>query len=364
MLQPLTAEPSIIQALLDALRALPGTHAEVATQESRASANDQIPDAEIILQIGEQRVRLQVDVKRVVYPRDVREVLWRVSVARLNATPQGDPTRIHLIAADAISPGARELLQAERVGYYDRGGSVYVPVPGAYIFVDKPPPKSLAKSIGSLFSGRRSQVLHALLLHPKENLSGHELAARAQVSPATVSQVLSELDRLDELLPARPSGKKGRPLREPGALLDQWAKYMALAKPPRFHRYFLPALRTEELNEAIASAFAEHRVEYAVSFEAAAQTYAPFLASVSQVKCRALKGKPLESALTALNARPVEEGASLSVIESDSRGELLFRESVANLWLASPIQVYLDLLRSEGRAKELAQHLRHERIRF
>jgi len=37
---------------------------------------------------------------------------------------------------------------------------------------------------------------------------------------------------------------------------------------------------------------------------------------------------------------------------------------VDGLWLASPIHTYLDLVRAEGRAKELAEHLRRERIGF
>lgn len=57
-------------------------------------------------------------------------------------------------------------------------------------------------------------------------------------------------------------------------------------------------------------------------------------------------------------------GANLAIIEAKSPGELLFREQVGDIWLASPIQVYLDLLRSEGRAKEMAEHLRQERIGF
>jgi hypothetical protein len=32
--------------------------------------------------------------------------------------------------------------------------------------------------------------------------------------------------------------------------------------------------------------------------------------------------------------------------------------------LANPIIVYLDLLQSDGRAKEMAEHLRGERIHF
>ena len=60
----------------------------------------------------------------------------------------------------------------------------------------------------------------------------------------------------------------------------------------------------------------------------------------------------------------MEEGANFSLIETTSPGDLLFREQIGGAWLASPIQVYLDLLRSEGRAKELAQNLRKERILF
>ncbi|MEX3960053.1 hypothetical protein [Trinickia sp. EG282A] len=42
----------------------------------------------------------------------------------------------------------------------------------------------------------------------------------------------------------------------------------------------------------------------------------------------------------------------------------MFRQQDDGVWLASPVQVYLDLLRAEGRAKEMAEHLRKERIGF
>ena len=62
--------------------------------------------------------------------------------------------------------------------------------------------------------------------------------------------------------------------------------------------------------------------------------------------------------------RFASEGANLAIIEVESPGELLFREKVGGLWLASPIQIYLDLLRGEGRSKEMAEHFRKERIGF
>lgn len=105
-------------------------------------------------------------------------------------------------------------------------------------------------------------------------------------------------------------------------------------------------------------------VDYAVTHEAAAQRYAPFLQNVSQVRVRLPAGPATEAALGELGARPVSEDANLVVISTKSPGDLLFRQRVDGVWLASSIQTYLDLVRAEARAKELAEHLRKERIGF
>ena len=85
---------------------------------------------------------------------------------------------------------------------------------------------------------------------------------------------------------------------------------------------------------------------------------------MSQVRLRLLPGQATDAAMSDLGARLVTEGANLAVIETKSAGELLFRERLEGLWLASPIQIYLDLLRGEGRSKEMAEHFRKERIGF
>jgi len=64
---------------------------------------------------------------------------------------------------------------------------------------------------------------------------------------------------------------------------------------------------------------------------------------------------------------PLENGSRTlggAQLQCRSPGELLFRERISDAWLASPVQVYLDLLRGEGRAKEMAEHLRKERLGF
>lgn len=360
-----TNERQLIEQFLETLRGLPEVHANLDSYEPVASAGDRGHDAQIDLRIAGKAFTLLIEAKKAVYPRDVREVLWQFrDFGRNRPVGQGGHEALSLLIAESISPGAKDLLRTERVGYYDSGGSLFLPAHGAYLYIDRPPPKTLAKSVRSLFSGRRAQVLHTLLVRYQDWFGVKELAEQAQVSPATASQMLTELERFDWLASRGQGPSKERHLREPGALLDAWVKQLASIRPPALLRYYVPAIKADQLLERAGQVFVTHQVGYAVSHEAAAQRYAPFLSNVSQVRCRLLVGPAADAAISELGARVVNEGANLAIIEAKSPGELLFRERVGDIWLASPIQVYLDLLGGEGRAKEMAEHLRKERIGF
>ena len=306
---------------------------------------------------------LLIETKKAVYPRDVHQVLWQLKEYSYNKQAGKRDEALALLIAESISPGAKELLRREGVGYYDSGGSLFLPASGAYLYIDRPPPKTLAKSMRALFSGRRAQVLHALLVHHQNWFGVKELAEQALVSPATVSQVLTELERFEWLVLRGQGPSKERHLREPAALLDAWVKQIVSTRPPNLRRYFVPGMKANDL-EHIGQVFTSYGVGYAITHEAAAQRYAPFLSGVSQVRVRLLMGSNADAGIAELGARVVNEGANLTIIEAKSPGELLFREQVGGVWLASPIQVYLDLLRGEGRAKEMAEHLREERIGY
>ncbi len=365
MLESPTTGGELIEKFLETLRALPEAHASLDSGEPVASAGDRRHDAQIDLQIAGKSLTLLVEVKKTVYPRDVRQVLWQFKDFNRNRpTGQGVDEVLSLLVAESISPGAKDLLRSERVGYYDSGGSLFLPAHGAYLFIDMPPPKALSKSVRSLFSGRRAQVLHTLLVRHQNWFGVKELAELALVSPATASQVLTELERFDWLTSRGQGPSKQRHLREPAALLDAWVKQLASIRPPAIRRYYVPAMKTDQLIEHIGQVFAAQQGGYAISHEAGAQRYAPFLSSVSQVHCRLLVGPAVDAAIGELGARVVNEGVNLVIIEAKSPGDLLFRERVGDVWLASPIQVYLDLQRSEGRATEMAEHLRKERIGF
>jgi hypothetical protein len=356
-------EPRLFKEFLESIQELPDASAEFAPGGDHGHL-DRIFDARIDLKVAGQSIELLVEVKKAVYPRDVREFLWHLREVSHSAAPRRDRDRQFLLLAESISPGAKDLLRAERVGYFDSGGSLFLPGRSAYVYIDRPPPKPLQKSMRSLFSGRRAEVLHALLVHHREWFGVKDIAKLVQVAPSTASEVLSELDRFEWLASRGQGPTKERHLREPAALLDAWVKQLPSLKQPDMHRYYVPGTKTDALIERLGRTFEAHDVKYAVSYEAAAQRYAPFLSTVSQVRARVLAGPNADAAIVDIGARLVSEGANLAIIKTNSPGELLFRENLGEIWLASPIQVYLDLLRGEGRARELADHLRKERIGF
>ena len=151
---------------------------------------------------------------------------------------------------------------------------------------------------------------------------------------------------------------------QPTTLLDAWATQLGEIPRPLLRPYFVPSNKPEGLVTRLDEVCEAHSVEYAVSFEAAAQRYAAFLSAVPQLRCRMLAGPGTAAAIAALGAREVSEGANLAIIEVKSAGDKIFRERVGGIRFASPIQVELDLMQTEGRTKEMAAHLRKERIGF
>ncbi len=197
-----------------------------------------------------------------------------------------DKDPVLILISEFLSPGAKDILREEKIGFYEIGGSLYLPAPGAYIYVEKPPAKSLERKIRSLFSTRRSQVIHALLLNPETWFGVHELADLARTSPANVSEALIELERLDWIATEGKGPNKTRKLSDPKALLDTWAREVKGDPKLTTQPYYVPGGQTTKVQAHLERVFSKENIEYAITGEAAAQHYTPFLTSVSNVHVR------------------------------------------------------------------------------
>ena len=360
-------ERQLVSAFVEALKSLP-TIAILNVRENvryRTSTPPVEADAIVQIEVNEKPVTLLIEAKSSVFPRDARELIWQLrSLQKAFSASEGVEQALPVIASRSLSDGTKSFRRSENVGYFEEGGSLHLANPNLYILLEKPPSKRALQTSRTLFSGRRSQVLHALLQQPGSWQTVRELSEKAFVSASTVSQVLVELEKR-EWVSSRGSGPhKERQLQEPNSLLDAWSKHVAALPKPPAKRFFVPSMKAEELMNRIGQIGNARGGMYAITGEWAAQIYAPFLSSISQVRCRYALNQSISEFASELNASEVNEGSNLVLLEPKSYGEFLFREEQRGIWLASPIVVYLDLAQGDGRAKEMAEHLRRERIRF
>lgn len=344
--------------MLDFTEALEQVGTLVGLVEKESWQKPNVADAAIDIEIGGVAVRLIVEIKRSAYPRDVREAAYQLT-RYLSEGPQ-NTQRIPILVSESISTGSREILREEGIGYFDSGGSLFMSARGVFVLIDKPVGRTAEKVLASAFVGRRALALQAVWSLGGQAFGVKEIAKRALVSPATASETLTVLDRHDWTSSMGSGPSKVRRLVNPRGLLDAWSDHQRAAKPLAMRRYFVPGTSAAELVGRLDDACRRENCRYAITGEAAAQVYAPYLSNISQVLCRLRPGPDADAVLHDLGARPVREGWNLGVIGAASDAEFVFGQERNSVCLASPLQTYLDLLQSSGRARELADHLRSE----
>lgn len=357
----ITTEREIVQNLVGTLNQMPDSHAHV-TMESHPGQLDY--DAQIEGRISGKNVTLWVEAKRNVYPRDVHQYLSRARSIQRRANYNFDDNVVLLLAAYSISPGAKELLREEHCAYFDAGGSLYVASNGLLVDRERPPAPSEARAIRSLFTGTRARVLLTMLVHCDEWMNVKQVSEEANISAATASSVLQAMELNDWVVAEGSGPHKQRRVRRPHEVLDAWTKFAEMRKPPKQRRYYIPIRNFDDMTNRVPQVFAAHAVEYELTGEAAAQHYSPWLTHINVLRFRLVYSERAVAALTELKSQLTTEGSNLSVMEVSSPKELVHRREEGGVWYAHPIQVYLDLLTMEGRARDAAQHLRETRIGF
>jgi hypothetical protein len=309
----------------------------------------------LTLLAGAESVDIAVQALHHAYPRDIREAIWKLDEYKLGSRREDLVT---LVAAESLSPGARDLLRKRGIGYFERNGNLYLRWRRWLINIQRPELASSRKAVTALFTNSREQVVHALLIHRNEWLTGNELAQIAHTSPYTCSMVLQELERREWCESSGAGRTLRRRLIEPRPLLDAWAEHWTKRKEQR-SRWYMFAERPHLLLTQLAHQVGKAGVPFNWAFTgtAAANLYAPLLTSVDTAEIIVSPAYAKQLA-KALHLKPADKGANVTLVERDG-ASLLFRDvhSEYSSNFASPFILYLDLLDGRGRNKELAQHV-------
>lgn len=353
----------LVSDLLSLLQTLPQVDAHLQVSEPEAGSTRY--DARIEARFGELPFELWVTTKGDVFPRDAREQLdrWR----RSSEASEQYPRRHLLIAAHAISPGARELLARGGVGYFDAGGSLCLPFTGAYTLIDRPAERRKAGAF-DLFTEARTPVLQAMLIQPELAYTIYDLAGEVTgSSSATISKLMTQLEREDWVTVEGSGPFKRRRLSNPGAVLDAWvAAETSRLSQRKVRRFFVRGRKAVDLPEVMTAAAAGEypaagRTHHFTA-EAAAHYHAAFLTTWNVTTMRATQ-EMAQVLCKAVDAVEVEQGFNLLVIE-DGLSALRFSEAVGLVSIASPVQTYVDLMCASGRAPDAARHLREQVLKF
>lgn len=269
-----------------------------------------------------------------------------------------------LVVAETITESARRTFEDNGVGYVDGRGNSHIRMPGLYVHTAggrgsrvelQPPPTRL--------SGKAGLVAQALLLAPERDWQIAALAALCEVSTGLVHRVLARLQSLELVRVTGVGPSKRRHLARPAALLDLWAEEDEEPRTKAIAAYVLPVPGVP-LASQCSKGFDAKSIFHAVTGIAAAAELAPALTSVQVTQVRVDPQVTIVSALSAVSAREVKDGANVLLLQAPTNAELQFRQHPRDAWLTANTRIYLDALRDPRRGAEQAAVFRQAMFGF
>jgi len=345
-------ETNIVGKIEDSLRAclqrVP--FLEIDSLERGLNLGDAPMDIVADVRVAKQRQRLAIEVKSSGQPRVARTAAYRLA-----RVLESNPGLYGVFAAPYISPRTAEICVQEKIGYLDLAGNCRLTFGQVYIEQQgSPNPFAQKRDLRSLYSPKAARVLRVLLTDPKKPWRVQALAEEAEVSLGQVSNVKRLLEDREWL----GSSEAGLLLKDPRSLLVEWAENSNYRKNVSRNYYTLKSIA--EIEADLANACEEESIQYALTGFSGAARYAP---SVRYQRAMAYVSRDVESIAKILSLKEVTSGANVTLFIPYDEGVLYGARPIDRMCIASPVQVYLDLLGVKGRGEEAAKAILDEVIR-
>jgi len=257
--------------------------------------------------------------------------------------------------APYISTKTAEICRRAGVGYIDFSGNCRLCFGNVYIERKGQPNKYADKrGLRSLYSPKATRILRVLLHRPRKRWTVSGLAREAKVSLGLVSKVKKLLvDR--EWLGIK---EKKIFLLYPDCLLKEWSTNYSFRQNEVRDYYSL--VSKAEFEARLASVCLEKGVQYALTAFSGASRLAP---AVSYQKSFVYVATPLGDISQELGLKQVPGGANVTLMRPYDVGVFYQSREIEGVIVATPIQIYLDLVRMRGRGEEAAQAIYESVVR-
>ena len=341
-------EAAIENALRACLQRVP--FLEIESIEREPLVGDTRVDLISTVRIGEQRQRLALEIKSNGQPRIARTAAYQLTRLR-----EKDPGLYGVFAAPYISPQTAEICIQEKLGYLDLAGNCRLTFGQVYIEqIGMANPYAEKRDLRSLYSPKAARVLRVLLTDPRKAWRVQPLAKEAAVSLGQIANVKRLLEDREWLK----KSEAGLLLKEPGSLLAEWAANNNTRNTAAENYYTLRS--PAEFEAALAQACEQAGIPYALTGFSGAARYAP---AVRYQRATAYVGSDMDKIAEQLSLKRVESGANVTLYEPPDEGVLYGARRIEGICIATPVQVYLDLVGLKGRGEEAANALLEEVIK-
>lgn len=280
------------------------------------------------------------------------------SVADASDFPVGSSI-ITLVVTPFMGEAGRRLCVEQEVGWLDLSGNARIYAPGLKILIDGKPNKYKRRGRpASAFAPKSSRIARWLLMHPTERLTQRQLAQATSMDEGQTSRLIGKLQ--DDGLIVRDDESRIR-ARDPNLLLDAWRKDYKFSKH-RIARGHVPARSGEALLRKLSADLDHASVPYAATGLASAWSLVHFAAF--RIVSLYLRQSPSPDLLAAMSFHADDRGANVWLISPNDEGVFHGAAIHDGVRCVHPVQTYLDLHAHPERAKDVAEELRTEHLRW
>ena len=300
---------------------------------------------------------LLVEVNANGQPRWARIAADRLTRYVQRAHAEGFPRAYGIFIAPYVSDTSAAILREHGHGFLDLAGNGQLALGGIYVErTGRSNPFSEQSELRSLFSPKASRVLRILLMYPYKPWRMTALAAAAGVSYGLVAKAKPLLlDREWAHVTSR-----GLAMVKPDDALHHWAAAFRRRRE-HVHNYYSLGNR-QEAELRLAEAAEALGAGYALAGNSGAERFAPH---ISYHRAAAyVESNQIQRIAHHASFREVDRGANVQILDAYDDGVLHGKERIGGIWIAHPIQLFIDLTHTRARGDEAATFLYSQIIKL
>jgi hypothetical protein len=301
-------------------------------------------DSAVLFKRNDLEKELLIEIKSLGTPKRIRE-----AVNQLLVILEDNPQSYGIVIAPYISERSAEICKQANIGYVDLSGNFWIAFDSIFLSQENMPNKFPTEtSLTNLYAPKTERVLRVLLTYPYKNWKTKDLAEEADISLGMITHIRRRLEEEEWVK----NQEVGFSLSHPEALLMDWVNHYNFHDHKRYEFYTMEPLI--DLEARVIEICDHVKIKSALTGFSAANYLAPMVKG--QKTTIFISNDVLEIAAEA-GLKRVNSGANISLIKPYDTGVFWNREKVQDLQIATPVQVYLDLMQMRGRSEEAANFL-------